>query len=159
MSAAADLPDPGREKVGRYHHAGTTDTEREAAQRNLPRKGTQRAKVLEAFKDHLRDVGATDYEMGERLGMFRWVAGTRREELIADGWPIKDSGRRRRTDTGCNAIVWVWDSELGGGHGAGGDPRTLVGGNVKRLSRHETPSPSVPHRSPDRSTFSRRCST
>jgi hypothetical protein len=97
-------PDPGRQKVGRFHSHGT-DTERLAAARVAPRSGTQRSKVLA----HLRTVGergSTDYEAGLALSMFRHVAGTRREELIADGWPIIDSGLRRKTDTGNSAIVW-----------------------------------------------------
>jgi hypothetical protein len=101
-----ELPDPRREVMGR-HHRDATDTELEAAARNLPRRGTQRARVLEALRE-LGERGATDYEMGQRLGIFRWVAGTRREELIKDGWPIRDSGERRHTDTGSNAIVWTY---------------------------------------------------
>jgi hypothetical protein len=97
-------PDPARPAPGPWHKDGT-DTEQAAALQAMPRKGTQRARVLEAFQ---RDqFGWTDYELGNKLGMFRWVAGTRRGELIRDGWPIVDTGQRRLTDTGTNAIVWA----------------------------------------------------
>lgn len=101
-----DLPDAGRPMPGRYHADGP-ETERLAAHRVAPRTGTQRAKVLDALREY-RD-GMTDYELWDvcKIGARPHVAGTRREELIADGWPIRDSGRRRVTDTGNDAIVWV----------------------------------------------------
>jgi len=107
MSQLDLFPDPGRQMEGRVHHDGH-DTERAAALRVMPRSGTQRARVLQAFRA-LRGIdGLTDYELWKvhRIGARPHVAGTRREELIADGWPIVDSGRRRRTDTGSPAIVW-----------------------------------------------------
>jgi hypothetical protein len=88
--------------VGQYHRNGH-DTEVAAAESVAPRSGTQRARVLELFRS---GRGWTDYELGEALHLFRWVAGTRRGELIRDGWPIEDSGDRRMTDTGTKAIVW-----------------------------------------------------
>jgi hypothetical protein len=100
-----DRPDPARPMVGRFHHDGT-DTERAAAVRVAPRAGTQRAKVL-AWLRQVGLSGATDYELWlAGIGARPHVPGTRREELIADGWPIIDSGRRRLTDTGNKAIVW-----------------------------------------------------
>lgn len=98
------IPDPGRPAPGAWHRNGT-DTERAAALAAMPRKGSQRARVLERFQND--PYGWTDYELGEALGMFRWVAGTRRGELIRDGWPIVDIGERRPTDTGSSAIVWA----------------------------------------------------
>lgn len=102
------LPDPARNEVGRYHHDGT-DTERTAAVLAAPKSGTQRAAVLEALRA-AGERGATDHELWratEQKCVRPHVAGTRREELIADGWPIRDSGKRRTTDTGRPAIVWV----------------------------------------------------
>lgn len=99
-------PDPARQMAGRVHANGQ-DTERAAALRVTPRSGSQRARVLAAL--HSRNVhGATDYELWhyEGIGARPHVPGTRREELIRDGWPIVDSGHRRRTDTGAQAIVW-----------------------------------------------------
>lgn len=100
------LPDPTREIVGRYHRNGQ-DTEREAAMLVAPRAGTQRARVLQVLRG--AEKGCTDYELWavHGIGARPHVPGTRREELIADGWPIVDSGARRRTDTGSLAIVWV----------------------------------------------------
>lgn len=98
------IADPQTPRVGPFHR-DDPETSVVAAMTDLPRKGTQRARVLEALQQ-LGATGATDYELGERLGLFRWVAGTRRGELIADGWPIVDSGERRLTDTASRAIVW-----------------------------------------------------
>jgi hypothetical protein len=98
-------PDPGREMTGRYHSDGP-DTERIAAAAVAPRSGTQREAVL-AHLRHVGRRGATDYELhASGIGARPHVAGTRREELIADGWTIQDTGERRLTDTGTPAIVW-----------------------------------------------------
>jgi hypothetical protein len=99
-------PDPARDKVGRFHHDGH-DTERIAAELVAPRSGTQRARVL-GWLRAAGEVGSTDFELWHEAGIGArpHVPGTRREELIADGWPIVDSGRRRLTDTGAPAIVW-----------------------------------------------------
>lgn len=105
VSLFAVRPDPGRPLEGR-RHARATDTEISAAERVLPRSGSQRRRILERFVA-MGGQGSTDYEAGQALGIFRWVAGTRREELIRDGWPIVDSGLRRPTDTGSPAIVWT----------------------------------------------------
>lgn len=96
-------------RTGRYHREGR-DTERASARRVAPRTGTQRAKIL-ARLQALGEYGSTDYENGQAFNMFRWVAGTRREELMVDGWPIMDSGKRRPTDTGSGAVVWVYREE------------------------------------------------
>lgn len=103
-SAPEPLADPAREMPGRAHR-GAGDTELAAALE--PKRGSQRFAVLE----HLRDageLGATDFELNNMLapGRRSVSAGTRRAELIADGWPIVDSGERRATDTGAPAIVW-----------------------------------------------------
>lgn len=111
-------PDPAREIVGRYHSGGR-DTEWNAAHRVIPRAGTQRARVLAALR-HRGATGATDYELNELLvpGRRSVSAGTRRAELIRDGWPIVDSGRRRATDTDTPAIVWrlLEETEMNGMH-------------------------------------------
>lgn len=103
-----ERPDPARPMAGRYHHDGP-DTERTSASLVAPKSGTQRATVLEALQA-AGERGATDHELWratEQKCVRPHVAGTRREELIADGWPILDSGQRRLTDTGRPAIVWV----------------------------------------------------
>jgi hypothetical protein len=106
LTLADVRPDPARPLVGRSHRGGP-DTERTAASLVAPRSGTQRYAVLVELR--LRgERGATDWELHREAGVGArpHVAGTRREELIADGWPIVDSGRRRPTDTGTPAIVW-----------------------------------------------------
>jgi hypothetical protein len=106
----APRSDPAREQVGRAHHDGT-DTEWAAARRVAPRSGTQRAKVLDSLR-HAGVGGRTDYELWRGgIGARPHVPATRREELIAGGWPIVDSGLRRKTDTGSPAIVWVLREE------------------------------------------------
>jgi len=92
---------------GRYHRDGQ-DTERIAARLVAPRTGSQRARVIEALR-FCGANGATDNELHffYGIGARPHVPGTRREELIAAGWPIVDSGRRRKTDTGAPAIVWL----------------------------------------------------
>lgn len=100
-------PEPDRQKMGRYHHDGT-DTERISAALVVPRSGTQRSAVLQQFRS-VGEHGSTDYEMWAALQprcAYPHVAATRREELISDGWPIKDTGLRRRTGSGSPAIVW-----------------------------------------------------
>lgn len=94
-------------RVGRFHLHGP-DTEKIAAARVAPRTGSQRARVVEALRAAGED-GRTDFELWseDRIGARPHVPGTRREELIADGWDIEDSGARRPTDTGSPAIVWV----------------------------------------------------
>jgi len=99
--------DPGRNMIGRFP-TGASDASLQAAIRVYPRSGTQRCRVLETLR-RLGERGATDYELWRAFGIGArpHVPATRREELIADGWPIVDSTRRRRTDTGSPAIVWV----------------------------------------------------
>lgn len=103
-----DRPGPARPMPGRVHRNGT-DTERLAAARVTPRAGTQRYAVLLELR--LRgEQGATDCELWQAgIGARPHVPGTRREELIRDGWPIVDTGERRPTDTGVRAIVWRLD--------------------------------------------------
>jgi hypothetical protein len=69
-------------------------------------------RVLEALRS-AGDYGVTDNELHfvYRIGARPHVPGTRREELIADGWAIVDSTLRRATDTGAPAIVWVLREE------------------------------------------------
>jgi len=101
------MPDPNEPRPGRFHRDGH-DTERTAAALVAPRSGSQRARVLDVLRK-VGELGATDYELWAHwgIGARPHVPGTRREELIADGWPIIASARRRPTDTGTPAIVWV----------------------------------------------------
>jgi len=95
-------PDPERAETttGREH----PETSHAAAARVLPNTGTQRAKVLDFIRARYPD-GATDDEMQEGLGLRHQSQTPRRNELARDGW-IEDSGVKRSTGTGADAIVW-----------------------------------------------------
>lgn len=91
--------------VGPSRH-GQPSTARAAAESNAPRSGTQRGKVL-LLLARAGDHGATDYELAEAAGIIRpHVAGTRRKELQQQGFVV-ETERRRNTDTGSPAVVWV----------------------------------------------------
>lgn len=92
-------------RVGPHRH-GQPATARQAAESNAPRSGTQRGKVL-LLLARAGDHGATDYELAEAAGIIRpHVAGTRRKELQQQGFVV-ETERRRNTDTGSPAVVWV----------------------------------------------------
>lgn len=80
------------------------DTSVQAEQRNLPREGTQRWRVLLLLQAAHPD-GLTDEEMQTQLGMNANTQRPRRVELVRDGW-LEDSGYRRPTRGGDPAIVW-----------------------------------------------------
>jgi len=101
---AAHLPDPTSNQLGPWH-AGDPGTSRAAALNNYPRSGTQRARVLSAIAA-AGDHGATDYELGQALDLKVWVAGTRRGELMRDGW-VHATPTTRPTDSGNAATVWT----------------------------------------------------
>lgn len=84
-------------------HTDPWDTEEEAAVCVLPRSGTQRRHVLDAIHN---SSGLTDMEIAEELGMVSDSARARRNELMNGGW-IQDSGNRRGSGHGGQAIVWV----------------------------------------------------
>lgn len=69
------------------------------------RAKTLRAKVF-AFILQRGHLGATLQEMEQTLGMAGNTVRPRRIELEEKGW-VQDSGRRRPTDSGKAAIVWV----------------------------------------------------
>jgi hypothetical protein len=85
--------------TGRDHPA----TSHYAAERILPKTGTQRSRVLEAIR---RQGGLTDEEIADRLGMNPSSVRPRRQELQKAGW-VEDSGDRRPTASGAQAIVWM----------------------------------------------------
>ena len=82
-----------------------SSTSQAAAIEIQPNAGTLQREVLE----HLRDVssyGATDCEIQRALKLSGDTQRPRRWELLRKGL-IADSGRRRRTDNGKWAVVWV----------------------------------------------------
>lgn len=95
------LSDPSRSGVHVRHDARPTSAS--AASMAFPRSGTQRMRVLAAIS--ARHGGATDDDVIASTGMLHQSVGPRRLELERGGW-IEDSGRRRKTRMGNDAIVW-----------------------------------------------------
>lgn len=91
-------------------HLGTTtgkkhpETSHKAAMRARPRSGTQRKTVLNLIKSAYPN-GYIDEQMVQILGMNPNSQRPRRVELVEGGWII-DSGLRRLTSYGEEAIVW-----------------------------------------------------
>jgi hypothetical protein len=78
------------------------DTAKEASEDASRKAPSQRRRVWEALKT----LGsATDYEISVHLGILRSSAAKRRQELSDLGFVV-DTGQRRKTDTGSNAVVW-----------------------------------------------------
>jgi len=98
------LPDPTRDIAGGLHREAG-DTERAAAELVAPRSGTWRWRVLLAVA-RAGASGRTDWELHTELGGLLYTVAPRRHELARDGW-IEDSGKRRRTPSGTEAVVWV----------------------------------------------------
>ncbi len=96
-------PNPGADiagKVGREH----PETSKKAAGRILPASGTQRSRVLVKLQT-VAPEGRTDEELQAALDMNPSSQRPRRVELVEQGW-IEDSGDRRKTVSGTDAIVW-----------------------------------------------------
>jgi hypothetical protein len=93
--------DENATRVSRHNQ----DTARQAAQEALPRSGSQRRLVLNAIATSVD--GLTDEEVRLALGIHWTSAGTdtRRKELQDGGW-VQNSGRRRKTLSNKDAIVW-----------------------------------------------------
>lgn len=96
-----ERPDPARQAT--TTGAAHPETSRQAAERVMPRTGTQRRRVLAALQGF--PDGMTDEELQTRLGLRLQSEIPRRFELVRDGW-VKDSGRRRQTSSGAQAIIW-----------------------------------------------------
>ena len=129
LEALPELSDAGADAEGASHAHGP-ETERGAAYRNMPRSGSQRLRVLECLHA-AGERGRTDQEMEEILELKRPSPGSRRGELVQGGW-VKDSGRRRSTDLGSSAVVWVLTAEArarcDGGLGTMSDPQGRMTG-------------------------------
>ena len=81
------------------------DTSRKAGQDALGRSGTQRRKIYDAvFLEGSR--GMTNDEIGNKLKLPPQSVSARVNGLVADGH-LADSGQRRTTQWGRDAIVWV----------------------------------------------------
>jgi hypothetical protein len=85
--------------------ASAPSTSRDAAGRMAPALSPLRGRVL----GHLiacGGTGATDEEAEQALGIKVQTYTPRRRELVMLGL-VRDSGRRRCTDAGRSAVVWV----------------------------------------------------
>lgn len=95
---------PGSEKIGRFM-GDQPETSRQAAVALYRVSGAQRIAVLEAL-EAAGERGLTDDELAAETGALR--ARTRRQELIEEhDVPIRDSGKRRPSDAGHPAVVWI----------------------------------------------------
>lgn len=85
--------------------ARAPETSHGAARAAYPKSGSQRALVLEKIRE-AGELGATDWELEVATGWKHQSVSATRNSLMRDGW-IRDSGKRRRTDTGNLAVAWV----------------------------------------------------
>lgn len=74
----------------------------------MPRTGTKRRAVFDLVREHERrtGIGLTAEQVGATLGWPHQSYSAAVSTLAADGWLV-DSGERRKTDSGNEAIVWV----------------------------------------------------
>ena len=105
---ATDRPDPTVDTYGKWGK-NSPDTSRAAAFRPELKSGTQRSKVLACLKTRWLEGhdGLIDDELQEQLNMLARSENPRRGELVEMGY-VKDSRARRKTVTGCEAIVWEY---------------------------------------------------
>lgn len=82
-----------------------SETSRAAAASIEPATGTKRAAV-QAFILGRGDTGATNEEVAEGLGFLLQTVCARCRELQGSG-AVRDSGKRRVTRSGRDAVVWV----------------------------------------------------
>ena len=89
-------------------YARGSDTSKEAAESIEPSSGTLRAHVL-GFIKRRGKRGMTCDELEHASGLTHQTASARINELMKLQ-AIRDSGKRRRTRSGRNAVVWVQSS-------------------------------------------------
>jgi hypothetical protein len=88
-------------RVGRNH----PDTSHQAAARAFPRSGTKK-KIIYDMIVTSGMFGMCDHEIEQTLGWTHQTASSSRNALMNDGWVV-DSGLRRATPQGNDAIVWI----------------------------------------------------
>jgi hypothetical protein len=108
VGADAGLSDVDANLIGATRRQGN-DTDRAAALAVMPRTGTQRRRCLAALA-LAGDAGLTDHELSETTGLYLYSAAPRRTELLRGGW-VRDSGQRRTTPLGSEAVVWTLTEE------------------------------------------------
>jgi hypothetical protein len=94
---------PPEKPVG-LPHSGS-DTSREAAERMVSAASAQAARVFHFIAERGKE-GATDHEVQAELGMTGDSERPRRWSLHRAGL-IRDSGQRRKSPAGRQAIVWI----------------------------------------------------
>jgi hypothetical protein len=105
VPAPSLLDDVDADRVGKAQRPGdAAETQRLAALRVLPHTGTARRRVLEAIFMAAAN-GLTDEEIQDELHMNPSTQRPRRVELVEGGW-VEDSGERRPTRSGMDAVVW-----------------------------------------------------
>ena len=87
------------------HHNAPLGTSEVAARRVAPRTPNNRERILTLIRER-GALGLTDDEGEALLNMGPQSYTPRRGELVKQGL-IVDSGRRRKTESGCPAVVWV----------------------------------------------------
>lgn len=102
FDCAAAPVDANRQPNVRLH---APDTSHAAAERALPRAATKRRIAYDLIRA-AGEQGMTDDELEQRTGWAHQSASACRNSLMHDGW-ITDSGQRRPTRYGNDAICWV----------------------------------------------------
>jgi len=87
---------------------GKNPVSHDAARRAFGRSGNARERIYNVIKAH--PEGLTVHELRQLITMHFHTVAARVSDLNLEGWLV-DSGRRRATDTGAMATVWVVASE------------------------------------------------
>jgi len=89
---------------GNHTVPGKNPVSQEAARRAFGRSGNARERIYNVIKAHPN--GLTAHEIRQLITMPFNTVAARVSDLNLEGW-LTDSGRRRATDTGAMATVWV----------------------------------------------------
>lgn len=81
------------------------ETSHAAAERALPNMGTKRRIIYDMILDSGM-FGVCDHEIEQQTNWVHQSASAARNSLMKDGWII-DSGLRRKTPQGNDAIAWI----------------------------------------------------
>lgn len=104
---------PNANKLPHYRNGGPghrgVDTSIEAAKKIAPLTGTIKNRLAEAYR-LAGERGAINDEAAAVIDLEYWKARPRTTELKNAG-VIKDSGRRRDSQSGVSSIVWVFVPE------------------------------------------------
>ena len=94
-----------RPPLARNHTvAGKNPVSHDAARRAFGRSGNARERIYHVIQNH--PDGLTVHELRQLITMHYHTVAARVSDLNLEGWLV-DSGRRRATDTGAMATVWV----------------------------------------------------